>query len=224
MKQLKLVIWVLIVLAIARFVIKPGSPKSPIAEITTETPVEDTTTETGTVVSKEIINETEISTSAKIFTLKPGSQLLWACEKVWGAHNGYVNISEWFVEVDDNQIVWGKFIMDMTSLKATDIDDQKLDNHLKSDDFFGVNDNPTAEFIIKKVEDKKITGNFTLKGITEELTFDASNISISDEGVVTQASFAIDRTIWGIDGGLPAVSEFIELEFDLQCEPSEVTE
>ncbi len=45
----------------------------------------------------------------------------------------------------------GNFVVDMTSITNNDLKDegynQKLVGHLKSDDFFGVEKYPTAEFV-----------------------------------------------------------------------------
>ena len=47
----------------------------------------------------------------------------------------------------DGDNLGGSFVMDMTSIVVTDIDGdgkRNLEGHLKDDDFFGVNEFPTA--------------------------------------------------------------------------------
>ena len=69
----------------------------------------------------------------------------------------------------------------MTSITNTDLKDKgynkKLVGHLKSDDFFGVEKFPTATFNITKATKfsngkASVTGNLTIKGNTESITFD----------------------------------------------------
>jgi polyisoprenoid-binding protein YceI len=73
--------------------------------------------------------------------------------------------------------------MDMNTITNTDLDDkgsnQKLVGHLKSDDFFGVDKFPTSTLVIKNstkfVNNKaKVTGDLTIKGKTQEVTFDVT--------------------------------------------------
>jgi polyisoprenoid-binding protein YceI len=82
--------------------------------------------------------------------------------------------------IKDKKIESGNFIMDMNSITCADLEDEayknKLVGHLKSDDFFGVNDHPESSFIITNsttFKDNKsaIKGNLTIKGITEEILF-----------------------------------------------------
>lgn len=74
----------------------------------------------------------------------------------------------------------------MTTITVTDLEGGmkgKLEGHLKSDDFFSVEKNPTATFIMTSVAplaDVKagepnfnVTGKLTIKGITNDVTFPA---------------------------------------------------
>lgn len=89
-----------------------------------------------------------------------------------------------------------------TASLSTDID--RLTNHLKSADFFDVRQHPTATFQSTKIEPKddgttEITGDLTLLGKTESITFPAE---VSTEDVLQlEAEFPIDRTQFGMDYG-----------------------
>src|SRR5690606_37996156 len=90
----------------------------------------------------------------------------------------------------------------MTSINATDVSGgtkDKLDGHLKSDDFFGVAKFPTSTFKITSVSGKdksyKVTGDLTIKGITKSTSF---ALQIVDDQTAT-AALKIDRTKFGIE-------------------------
>ena len=77
-----------------------------------------------------------------------------------------------------------------------------LIDHLKSPDFFDVEKFPFSTMVITKValingENKKITGNLTIKGITNPVTFPAI-INVKDGIVKANGKLVIDRTKWGI--------------------------
>ena len=82
-------------------------------------------------------------------------------------------------------------------------DDPKLTGHLKSPDFFGVKDHPTAAFKSTKVEKKDsgytVTGELTLCGKTKEITFPAQ-IQTGDTFVL-KAEFPINRNDFGMSYG-----------------------
>jgi polyisoprenoid-binding protein YceI len=85
--------------------------------------------------------------------------------------------------IERKPVVGGSFVLDMTSINATDLSgeyQQKLNGHLKNGDFFEVEKYPTATFKItgvKKNNDKVytslVTGNLTVKGKTNAISFPA---------------------------------------------------
>lgn len=133
------------------------------------------------------------------------STVEWIGKKIGGAHNGEVKITSAFLDIKNGEIVGGKVVMDMTTITNTDLEDegynQKLVGHLKSDDFFGVEKYPTALFEVTKSTKFKngnasVTGKLTLKGKTEEITFD-----VSKSGVVYSAKVEVDRSKFDIRYG-----------------------
>jgi len=119
------------------------------------------------------------------------------------SHDGTVKVKSGDMVMKGNQLVGGSFVLDMTSINATDLTgeyQQKLNGHLKNGDFFEVEKFPTASFKItsvKKNNDKiynsLVTGNLTVKGKTNTVSFPAK-ISYS-KGVVSLVSnkFSFDR-------------------------------
>lgn len=137
------------------------------------------------------------------------SQIKWTGEKVTGSHWGYVNIKQGILNVEDNKIKNGDFIIDMTSINVKDLEpgeyNDKLLGHLKSDDFFSVDKNPTSEFKIKWVKDNgngtiKIIGDLSIKGITKQLSFDAK-YSMNGDKITAEAVIPVDRTKYDIKYG-----------------------
>jgi polyisoprenoid-binding protein YceI len=139
------------------------------------------------------------------------SKVGWFAKKVTGQHNGYVSLKEGSLQVEKGKIIGGEFTLDMTTISCEDIKDAgmngKLLGHLKSDDFFSVEKNPTAKFVIKKVtstgkkgndETYNLSGDLTIKGITNAITFDAKTTG-SGKKITATAKFTFDRTLWKIE-------------------------
>ena len=159
----------------------------------------------------------------KTYKVQPQlSTLGWVGKKVTGQHDGNVQFKDGSVLVRGNQIVGGTFVVDMNTLKVTDIKDAdtngKLVGHLRSEDFFSIDKNPTATFKITKVATLKkadaagnnanITGDLTIKGITQSITFPAKT---GVKGGLASASgtATIDRTKFDIKYGSKSFFESI---------------
>lgn len=154
----------------------------------------------------------EINGNGTSYALVAWSEVQWLGKKVWGEHYGYVEISEGELYVDDGEIIEGRFVMDMTTIKATDIESEKLDETLA--DWFNTIEYPTAEFFLNEATTNQVSGVMTINGQSREISFPAT-IIVEDDTVIATADFALDRTQWGVDGWTPAVSEFMELSFNL---------
>jgi polyisoprenoid-binding protein YceI len=109
------------------------------------------------------------------------SSVKWLGKKVTGQHDGTINIKSGSIELQNDVIIAGDFIIDMNSIKCSDLKDegynQKLVGHLKSDDFFGVNTFPEARLKIKNaskfINNKStVAGSITIKGKTEDISFE----------------------------------------------------
>ncbi len=143
------------------------------------------------------------------------SKINWKGKKPAGEHHGYVKLSEGFLRIDDNIVKGGSFVIDMQTIKDTDLTDsksnEKLVNHLKSKDFFDVEKFPTARFDITRVSKLKnnpgdvnkathrIEGNLTIKGITKKVSFDASINLLNGRFTASTPEFTINRTEWDVN-------------------------
>lgn len=136
------------------------------------------------------------------------SKVEWLGKKVTGEHNGVVNMKSGSFDYDGGTLTGGTFTVDMTSITDSDLSGEwkeKLEGHLKSDDFFGVEKFPTSTFVISKVVPQgpnyyKITGNITIKGTTQEITFPAT-LEEKDGQLVGSATMTIDRSKFDIRYG-----------------------
>ena len=92
--------------------------------------------------------------------------------------------------------------MDMNSIAVTDLKagqgKEKLEGHLKADDFFGTDKFATATLVFKKIVTKAknlytVTGDLTIKGITNPVTFDLATTANT-----ATTNVKIDRTKYDI--------------------------
>ena len=147
-----------------------------------------------------------LSVSAQKREINTSKSLVeWTGKKIGGAHNGEIKIKSAFLDFKNGEIIGGNVIMDMTSITNTDLEDegynQKLVGHLKSGDFFGVEKYPTASFELTKATKFKngkasVSGKLTIKGKTEEVTFD-----VSKNGEEYSAQLEVDRSKFDVRYG-----------------------
>jgi polyisoprenoid-binding protein YceI len=137
------------------------------------------------------------------------SEITWKAYKVTGSHEGTLAVQDGQLDFKEGQLTGGTFVIDMNSIDVTDIDGQgavKLEGHLKSQDFFGVEAHPTAAFTITKVVnrgtpgDYRITGDITIKETTKEIRFNAQVVEQEGNYVAT-ADLKLDRTDFNVRYG-----------------------
>jgi polyisoprenoid-binding protein YceI len=140
------------------------------------------------------------------------SSVHWLGKKILGQHEGLVKLSRGSVVMNNGVLGGGEFDIDMTSIVCTDISDAdmnaKLIGHLKSDDFFSVEKNPTANIKITKVlklnttsvYKYEVTADLTIKGITQSIEFP---VAVANKGKYYTASttIIIDRSKWDVRYG-----------------------
>ncbi|WP_316788629.1 YceI family protein [Pedobacter frigoris] len=133
------------------------------------------------------------------------SNITWLGKKVTGSHNGTISLKSGSLKVDGKSVIGGNFVIDMTSIKDAD-GSEKLEGHLKADDFFGSIKFPTSTFAITKVTGKganiTVSGNLTIKGITKPLSFPAT-VTVNGDGTVSALAgkITVDRTKYDIRYG-----------------------
>jgi polyisoprenoid-binding protein YceI len=132
------------------------------------------------------------------------SSVSWTASKVTGTHSGIISLGQSHLEMEGERVVGGRIEVDMSTIVVTDLEGEyktKLEDHLKTDDFFGVAQYPTASLDItgSTANDdgsQQVTGNITIKGVTQPISF-----TMSFKGNYATAELNIDRTKFGIRYG-----------------------
>ncbi|WP_298223770.1 YceI family protein [Flavobacterium sp.] len=133
------------------------------------------------------------------------STIKWTGKKVTGQHEGTINFKEGTLLFKNNKLERGKFTVDMNSIAVTDLKagegKEKLEGHLKADDFFGTDKFATASIMFTKVTPKAngvytVTANLKIKEKTNPVTFD-----ITVKGNTATANLVVDRTKYDIKYG-----------------------
>lgn len=132
------------------------------------------------------------------------SKINWVGKKVTGQHEGIIKLKDGYIIFKNAKVAGGNFTADMKSLSNTDQSGKskiKLEGHLKSDEFFGVEDYNTSNLVFKSIGDKgnnvySITADLTIKGVTNPVKFD-----FIVKGNTATAALKVDRTKYAIRYG-----------------------
>ncbi|MCZ4695554.1 YceI family protein [Ancylomarina euxinus] len=175
---------------------------------------------------------TSLSAQKKMDLNLDKSKVVWTGKKVTGEHSGTVMLKSGNLMMKGTKIIGGEFVMDMGSIANTDITDEKyrgkLEEHLKSEDFFGVTKYPESKFVIKESKNLKdgkllVKGEVSIKGITKPLEFEVNSHQHGDSHHMS-GLIVIDRTQFDIKYGSGSffdnlgdktIHNNFELKFDL---------
>lgn len=176
--------------------------------------------------------------STKYTAVAEESTIEWKGFKPTGTHTGTINIENGVVTVSDGALESGTFLIDMKSIKNTDIPETeegnaKLVGHLTSPDFFDVETYPTAAFEVTGMEEKDgktmLSGNLNLKGQKNNVTFPVNVSQDGDMMTLTSEPFTIDRSKWNVKYGSKSffddlgdnfINDDIELKINLKAKKS----
>jgi polyisoprenoid-binding protein YceI len=165
---------------------------------------------TGTPVKKATVKSV-IKGGTAVAVDPEASTVNWTAKKFGGQHNGTVKLAKGELNLNGSKLTGGNFVMDMTTIIDRDLTNEdfnkKLTGHLKSDDFFSVEKHPASTFKITKVTpvakakageaNYTVTGDLTIKGITNPVTFPAT-VTVKGTSAEATANIDIDRTKWDI--------------------------
>ncbi len=149
-----------------------------------------------------------------VYTLKNNmSTLHWKGSKPGGEHHGEIKTFNGRLETDGNAVTGGRFEIDMNTIVCKDLENEgmnlRLVNHLKSEDFFFIDEYPKAYFTINKVvvsdnsdngfnATHEITGDLTIRGITHEITFPVNMEYANNRVYAKSDEIVLDRTRWNV--------------------------
>lgn len=149
------------------------------------------------------------------------SRVDWIGSKKSDFHTGYFPLKAGQLVLTDGKLSGGTFVIDIANLKVTDAGGgDRLAGHLKTADFFSTDKFAEATYTItgvKYVDDSNadVTGNFTLKGITLPVSFPVKIRNADEKGFFAQAFFPLDRTLFGVNYGIGAVSKDVQISVHL---------
>ncbi len=152
-------------------------------------------------------------------------------------NSGTIAVSDGTITVA-NDTATGNFTIDMNTLDVgltakKPGQEGTLEGHLKSDKWFDVATYPTASFVITNVAKRadsdeshiyNVTGDLTMKGVTNEISFPAEIYQTPAGEVRAIAATEIDRTKWGITAGSGSffddladnvIDDMIAISFDI---------
>lgn len=187
------------VLLASFFVAGCTSQQTPTVEVVQQPTVEVVTT--GTADSGSVAPNVEIALTKQANT--ETSLIKWNAKKVGGEHYGIVKLANGSLDFDAaNKLVGGTFTIDMNTITVDDLEGDMqagLLTHLQGEDFFDVANHTTSTFTITSAKEiapnsYEITGDLTIKGITNSVTF----VATVDENMTFTAPMVIDRTLWDI--------------------------
>lgn len=153
--------------------------------------------------------ETKPTASGTIALSPENTTIAFLGEKLVGSHDGKFNVFSGNISFKNGDPATAEvnIKIDMSSVKT---DDEKLDGHLKSPDFFDVAKFPNGTFISTEVTNggegnatHTVKGKLTLHGVTKPVAI-PSKITVTDKNVAMTAEATINRQDFGISfPGMP---------------------
>jgi polyisoprenoid-binding protein YceI len=135
------------------------------------------------------------------------TRIEWTGAKVVGSHDGGFRRFRGTITLDGEAVAGADVVIDAASIYT---DNARLETHLRSDDFFGVEAYPEARFRVTALEPiapadtagaagatHRVTGLLTLRDRTNQVVFPAA-VRVAADAVTAEADFIIDRQLWGL--------------------------
>ena len=161
-------------------------------------------------------------------TLNPDqSRIIWSGEMLGVyMHEGTLNLKQTNITMNDGKITGGSFVADLTSITPTDKNynpeegstPDKLVGHLSSADFFDVENFPTANFEITKVEGSTAMGMLTIRGISSEEKVENIVITKDGEKVKISGDLVFDRKKYDVAWDSPMKDRILSKDIKLTIE------
>jgi polyisoprenoid-binding protein YceI len=140
------------------------------------------------------------------------SVIRWTGRNLFNHHHGTVRLAGGEIMLREGRLVSARFTIDIATIACEDLTDSAMNAlllaHLRTADFFDVENHPTAEFVAETAEPMEsctegtpnhlLRGTFTLRGISRPLEFSVV-IAAKDDGrhLTGQGVLELDRTAYG---------------------------
>ena len=135
------------------------------------------------------------------------SELSWISKELsTKIHTGSLNISNGIIQVSDDNSISGNIKINMSTINVTDLQGRSkemLEKHLRSADFFEVENYPEAQINFKSKSFNKLVnqisfeGDLTIKDITNPISFNATLIE-SSPYLKANAILSFDRSKYNV--------------------------
>lgn len=146
------------------------------------------------------------------------SVVTWKGTAIGKEHVGDVRVKDGTIMVQDRSVNDGFLTIDMTSISDHDLDSvlqERLVQHLKSDDFFAVETHPEVTLRFTDVVPTPysgvyaVTADLAIRGVAHPISFDLIVKSDGENALIATTDVVIDRTQWGITFGSERFAEAI---------------
>jgi polyisoprenoid-binding protein YceI len=164
----------------------------------------------GLIALSAVVSVSQLGAQKKYVADPSATVIKWHGEKIIGSsHNGTIDLREGWITSDGKSITGGEFVVDMNSMKNTDIKDAgsraRLEGHLKSADFFGVEKYPLSKLVLNGSSQftsgkATVKGNLTIKEATHPIEFTVQE-SRSGDALTYTATITFDRSLYDIRFG-----------------------
>ena len=135
------------------------------------------------------------------------SELSWIGKELsTKIHTGSLNISNGIIQVGNDNSISGNIKINMSTINVTDLQGRSkemLEKHLRSADFFEVENYPEAQINFKSKSFNKLVnqisfeGDLTIKDITNQISFNATLIE-SSPYLKANAILSFDRSKYNV--------------------------
>jgi polyisoprenoid-binding protein YceI len=152
--------------------------------------------------NEEALSESSITSTiyGEFIVDTAASVVKWEGTKWAGDHHGVVSVSNGIITVENGEVKLANITIDLTTISEKDTDAMlaaKLEKRLKAPVFFNIEQFPTANIYVTRVEAGLVDADLAIKGKTKSIQFPAT-ITVSEKTVIVSAKFSINRTDFGI--------------------------
>ena len=157
--------------------------------------------------SNETQTSSEVDVEDGFYVLnKVKPKVTWAAEKlIGGGHNGTLQIEAGKFSVQNGNITEGLVVFDMARIAVSDLEGEKkdqLEGHLRSGDFFNVDEHPKATLNVNGVfmegDENILNGTLEMNGVPVDysipVTLVEAKLPGEEIGLAIQGKFYLDRT------------------------------